>query len=87
MPQNLQEKLGIWGNKNCFKCGACCYEYNGYHLCRYQEIVDGKSSCKVHNKPERDRLCQTWFCSELETGEPVHEFMEIAKQLGTAPNF
>ena len=70
------------GNETCVQCGACCYDYNFYSLCRNQEIRDGKSYCRMHESPQRDLLCQNWFCDSSSDSQLI----EIAIELGTAPS-
>jgi len=80
MSPQLTQKLGIWGNEKCMQCGACCYDYNKNSLCRYQSIRDGKSYCKMHESPKRDRLCQNWFCVNLAESSKA-EFRHIATNI------
>lgn len=93
----LDSNLGIWENKSCVQCGACCYDYNNYQLCRNQEIRDGKSYCGIHDNSEREKLCQVWFCNSLGdksiSAIPTHiqdsikqRLIAIAKGLGTTPS-
>ncbi len=74
---------GIWGNKECISCGACCYENFG-KLCNYQKIRDNKSFCKIYD--ERPGMCSAHFCGHLETEEEREEYRRIAREiLHTAP--
>ena len=87
----IDDKLGIWGNKECIQCGACCY---GYHMrlygrpCEHQEIECGKSICIIHERP-RERICETYFCGGIphvpETTQMRERLREIANNLGSAP--
>jgi hypothetical protein len=94
----IRARLGIWGNNSCSQCGACCYEMSLASMhkpCDNQEIRDGKSYCKVHDKPEErtyQRMCQDFFCGNLpllaEARDAVLRSREnlrrIARELGTA---
>lgn len=94
------ENFGIWGNTSCQQCGACCSEYiarltmimDWDHACNNFVIEDGKARCLVHEDPNRDPICQAYFCgNRREDSDPVeikygHERMRaLARKLGTAP--
>lgn len=79
MLQNLNQKLGIWGNISCVQCGACCYDLHDCTdsaLCRNQEIKNGKSYCVLHDK-NKPKTCKDWFCSGLNNPDlmPYQEIM------------
>ena len=90
--------IGIWGNKECVQCGACCYEYS---KCLYEkgmikteecenfEIKDGRAFCLNHDG-EREQICEKYFCGNV---QPILRFRyggdknirAIAEELGTTP--
>ena len=94
----MEEKLGIWENKECIQCGACCYDLNKIlnnlelESCPFPIIKDNKCCCKIYEDKGRawaNHSCDGFFCGNLNrlpTGYEIKERLrKIAFKLGTAP--
>jgi hypothetical protein len=82
----LDSNLGIWGNKNCVQCGACCYDYYACTdslLCKHQEIKNKKSYCLTHEDPNRADTCKKWFCGQLNNSPYKEDFQTRLIEVAT----
>ncbi|MEK9175096.1 MAG: hypothetical protein AAB795_00725 [Patescibacteria group bacterium] len=93
-----EKGLGIWGNRTCIQCGACCHEYFKYlfkigasntEQCAHFSIKDGMAHCMIHEQ-QREAICTNYFCGDTdfifrfgEKGDA--KLREIAETLDTVP--
>ena len=81
------DKVGIWGNKECMLCGACCYRHLNQIGAKGHcyEIIDRKAYCTMHEEP-RGFLCELYFCWMEDDPGKREELRRIAIDiLKTAP--
>jgi Fe-S-cluster containining protein len=83
------ERLGIWGNKECAMCGACCYEHSMMSYdepCEHQNIINKKSYCGIYES--KPGICDAFFCGMLDEPEEIiyrWRLRALSKKLGTSP--
>jgi len=91
---SAEEKLGIWDEAFCNRCGACCYflGIKGFKepevLCKHLEIDKRKqTTCKLFNSKNRPKECKEWFCDLHHLRNPIQRsvFRQYALKLKSLP--